>query len=407
MNIISAPTSAHQDEFFALRCDNVPLSGVKIVFETTTAGDVAVEPNLLRPHLAFAATLPSSVPVGNHRVRLQAGTSSSNSVPVTVAGPPAGASTTIINPGEAKPAPYTIAFIANPAVKTLAGAFVADPILASRATFNNTVSFCLRCLFSFRDDLLYANGIDRRMRIVAIFDPGAGPSAANALAEEYSGIAELMAPRRDEIAAFLGARGVKADVAFALHDFAARPRAAAHYTSDDFTRGTVPAVYDGTTIHHGLHTLKPGTIAMWAWEGVPASGPAIRRGITPFHEFGHAASSFGAGLVTDLYNDDLASNGEILINKKRKPPGPPAIPMDFAIYTARTHRSDQNPQGIIPFAANGPEDRRLWSSYRPEKGDSQPVAMDNYWHAAAPEECIHDELTRAFLADRIRTKLER
>jgi hypothetical protein len=57
----------------------------------------------------------------------------------------------VIRTGNAgKPDPYTIVFVANPAIEAPAGtgSFVVDPICASKADFDAAVTHAVDCLFA-------------------------------------------------------------------------------------------------------------------------------------------------------------------------------------------------------------------------------------------------------------------
>jgi hypothetical protein len=131
--------------------------------------------------------------------------------------------------------------------------------------------------------------------------------------------------------------------------------------------------------------LIPGTVALHTTSS----------SLTPLHEFGHAASSYSNGSVTDLYVDSPPA----LNNKRGRP-----IPGSFANYAGSALASDSARDGIGYPAS--------WQSYHCELHDAAlPAVMDDYWLASTgaggPEACQHDKITRAFLRDRILAKMSR
>ena len=89
---------------------------LQLLFETAV-GTVTVTPNVVRPQLGFVARLPTSVPTGNHWLRLQYGGTTTERIPVQVtAGPPY--TVRVLYSGKPKPSPYTIVFVANPAIES-------------------------------------------------------------------------------------------------------------------------------------------------------------------------------------------------------------------------------------------------------------------------------------------------
>jgi hypothetical protein len=112
------------------------------------------------------------------------------------------------------------------------------------------------------------------------------------------------------------------------------------------------------------------------------------------HEFGHAASSFTDGFVTDQYVDSPPN-----FNVKKGRP----IPALFGSLDATNYNADSDRDGL-GYPAE-------WTSFHPALTDpAVPSLMDNYWMAAAPhvpESCVFDTITRQFLRDRLMAKLSR
>ena len=173
---------AIHNDFYSISGTGIP-SDVEVVFESS-AVTVAVTPDVVRPHLVFVAELPAAVPVGRNTVRLQAPGWSSNAVPIEVLGGPRTTVRTLYS-GAPKTAPYTIAFVANPAIETEAGgSFSADPVLANRAGFHAAVRYSLRNLLTETEDLLRQANLDSNIRLISIFDETVATNDANAMAHE-------------------------------------------------------------------------------------------------------------------------------------------------------------------------------------------------------------------------------
>jgi hypothetical protein len=378
---------AIHNDFYSISGTGIP-GDVEVVFESS-AVTVAVTPDVVRPHLVFVAELPAAVPVGRNTVRLQAPAWSSNAVPIEVLGGPRATVRTLYS-GAPKTAPYTIAFVANPAIETEAGSsFSADPVLANRAGFHAAVRYSLRNLLTETEDLLRQANLDSNIRLISIFDETVATNDANALAHELS--PNLMETRRDKLNAFLSRYSQKADMVFVIHGSTTHDRATAWYTTDDEARPGVAFTYDGISRTHRHFASIPGSAAL------PIS--VNQTGLTAIHEFGHAGSDFNTGRVGDLYVD----GGTIgfVVNKKARASSTDPIPANFATYNGTTYISDLNRDGIgYPGT---------WTSYHPELIDhTRPNMMDNYWNAFDdPLRCRLDRLTYNWFSDRLRAKIFR
>jgi hypothetical protein len=383
---ISPLGPAVRGDFYGISGNAIP-ADASMVFETPTT-TVTVTPELRRPHWVFISDLPAAVPLGRLTVRLQAVGWTSDAVPIDVT---AGARSRVrtIYSGAPKADPYTIAFVANPGIEAETGGTVsADPVLTNRAGYHAALSQCLRNFLTVTEDLLRRSDRDRGIRIVSIFDETRTAVTATSLAHEVA--PNIMETRRDRLKSFLAGYGVTADVVFVLHGSTTHDRASAWFTTDDAARAGVSVTFDGTTRTHGRFASIPGSAA------VPISFDTT--GLTPLHEFGHAASDFGNGMVIDLYVDGTRTG--FVVNKKMRALATDAIPTNFATYAGTTVTSDQARDGVgYPST---------WTSYHPQLIDAtRPNLMDNYWLAAQPQQCRLDNLTNNFMNDRLSAKLGR
>jgi hypothetical protein len=379
------PARPVRGDFFTVSGSQIPIDAV-MVFDSPTA-TATLTPDVRRPDWVFVAQLPTAIPTGRQTVRLRSASTSwtSDSVPIDVSAGPASFVRRLYT-GAPKHAPYTIAFVANPTIRTNPGALVADPVTANRPSFHAAVSFALDNMLNSTEDVLRANSLDRQIQFLTVFDGTLAVGDANALVQEDS--TNIIGPRRDKTRGFLGGYQVTADVAFAMCGSTTHTRSSAWFTSDDTTRGTVSFTYDGTTYSHGLFAGIPGSVAL----------ATTAAGLTPFHEFGHASAIFDDGKIDDLYVDGLRAGLEI--NKKARALATNPIPTNFATSAGTTYTSDQNRDGIGYPAT--------WTSYHPALQDAtRPNMMDNFWNAADPRRCRLDGLTYAWLSSRLRAKANR
>lgn len=356
-----------------------------LVFEMGGAS-VTVTPDMVRPHLVLVGGLPANIPVGRNQLSVRSAAGTTSTVPVDVS---AGPLTTVrvLHPGAPKAAPYTIVFVANPAIRSETGTIASDPVLTNRPTYQGGVVYCVQNLFMQVEDVLAAQGVDALFRIVSIFDPTVSASADTALVQEDA--PDIMETRRAVLAPFLARYGENADVVIALHGSTTHTRASAWFTSDDPARPSTAFTYDGAAHVHGHFNTVPGSAA------IPAS---VSTGLTPLHEFGHAASDFTNGMIVDLYVD--GGPGGFQVNKKFRALSTDPIPNNFANYNGTGYTSDLN-RDALGYPAG-------WVSYHPVLIDpTRPDVMDNYWLTANPLLCRHDRLDYDFLRDRIGAKASR
>jgi hypothetical protein len=373
-------------DFYSVAGANIP-AGAQLVF-VSGAVTVTVTPEILRPQFVFVSALPAAVPIGRCMLHLEAPGWTTASVPVdVVSGQPL--TSRVLYSGFSETSPYNIVFVANPAFLNADGSTVADPVLTNRAGFQDTIRYCLECLLTIDEDALRVNNMDARIRLVAIFDPTQGTSAANTLAQGDS--PNICEPRRNLVSAFAGTYLETPDILYVIVGGTTYDRASAWFTTDNTASGSTTFTYDGTT-HTTYQTAStPGTIAL------PTD--ADQTGPTPLHEFGHAASDFNDGRVIDLYVDGVPS-GTLVINKKARAQSTDAIPTNFATYQAVTYKSDQNRDGL-GYPSN-------WTSYQPELADAtRPNLMDNYWLTPDHKKCRLDKLTHQWFIDRLTTKINR
>ncbi|HEY0458609.1 MAG TPA: hypothetical protein VGC97_05605, partial [Pyrinomonadaceae bacterium] len=331
MNITPVGPPIHQD-FFTVSgggfTDNA------ILEFNTTVGIIRVKPDYISPHLALVERLPVNIPTGNATLQMTApGVPSSNSVAITVAAAPA-QTVRMLQAGDTKERPYTIVFVANPAIEAVAGgSFSADPILTNRSGFHRVVGHSFHNIFNVAEDLFKQNNFDSRVRVYAVFDPTRPVNAQNALAHEI--LPNLMETRRTVLRPFLSTFGITADMVFVVHGSTQFNRATAWFTSDDAALGGTAYTFDGTNRTHGHFPRIPGSAA------IPVS--VDMSGLTVIHEFGHAASDFNNGRVTDLYDD--GNGGGFFVNKKFRAAVGNPVPGSFAGYNGTNFNSELNRDG--------------------------------------------------------------
>lgn len=377
------------DDLYTVAGTDIPPDAVMEF--TTAVGVVSVTPDFIRPHLALVERLPASVTPGPATLRMTSpSTPASNSLAVTVT---AGAAQAVrlLQAGEAKLRPYTIVFVANPGIESATGAtFHPDPILTNRQGFQAIVRHCFQNLFLVTEEFLRRDNIDARLRLLSIFDPTRPADTANSLAHEVPA-SNIMETRRAVLPSFLTRFGLVADIVFVIHGSVTHTRASAWPTSDDPALGGTPYTYDGVARRHGHFPRIPGSAA------IPVS--VDTSGLTVLHEFGHAASDFNNGKVTDLYVDSGDGTGFLVNQKFRVAAGDP-VPANFATYAGTNFAADPVRDGL-GYPAN-------WRSYHPELiDDTRPNLMDNYWMADDPQFCRLDRLTFNWFRDRLDAKLGR
>lgn len=383
----------------AVRGDCYALSGkdfdpdLKVVFENDHLS-VAVTPDIVRPHWLLIETLPHDVPLGPVRVHLRGplrfqGISfrqwTTQRVPIFVSsGPPAVRRT--LYSGRAATMPYTIAFAASPAIE-IAGASRANEIMVNRATFRRAVRRSLTQMLTLEENLLRADGIERDLRLVAIFDTL--PSRTLQRNALVSGAAEKVKPMAARQQAFVSGYWEEADVIFAVSSDATYWRSTALPTVDREDGNGVDFTFDGTTHTHYRHCSQPGTVALEANLQV----------MTAVHEFLHAASSTTQGRVRDLYEDgsELSS---LVVNKKFRTKASDPVPSQFGQLDGVTYSADPTRDGLGYEAT--------WRSYHPQlRNAAAPNLMDDYREATDPEECQLDRLTFEWYRARLKAKARR
>jgi hypothetical protein len=385
MNISPVGPAIHND-FYSVTGSNIP-QGVEVVFESVSLL-IAVTPDLWRPHWVLIEQLPTSVPEGPCHVFLRAGAWRSEAVPVMVSsGAPL--TTRTLYSGRLTTEPYTLVFAASPGIEAETGGTVAaDPVLTDRASFHDTVGHCIENLLTVTESLLRTESLESSVRFVAIFDTSQTATAPNALVRRVA--PNILEPMRTRLNAFVGRYWENPDIVFCISGSTTHTRASAWFTTDDATRIGPTFTYDGTTRIHRRYTDIPGSAAL--------STSMNTTGLTAIHEFGHAASDFGNGMVIDLYVDGTRSG--FVVNKKVRGAATAAVPANFGTYDGSNYLSDQSRDGIgYPST---------WTSYHPALQDAtRPNLMDNYWLAADPQRCRLDRLTFAWFRDRLRAKILR
>ena len=295
----------------------------------------------------------------------------------------------VLNAGDTtKSNPFTICIIANPALEApwQTGQFIIDPIMSNQTAFDGCATYIQNVLFgnlpNQREQFLADPSIASKIRVVSLFVTGLAAQDTNSLVAQDMD-SNLLIARRIQFQPFLKRYGLKADVAYAVSASQTHTRASAWYTSDDDAQPGVGFTLDGVALTHRYYCVIPGTVAIHV----------TANSMTALHEFGHALSSYSNGMVVDLYVDSSAA-----LNCKVGRP----IPTQFANYDGTILASDalRDTLGYPPG----------WSSYHCELNDAAfPALMDDYWLAPdkIPEHSQHDKITRQFLTDRVRAKINR
>jgi hypothetical protein len=386
--LITAVGDAIHDDFYSV--EGAGLTDDVVLEFGTPLGVVVVIPQFIRPHLALVDRLPSSIPVGTADLRLVSSSgSASNVLSITVSGGSPQA-VRLLQAGEAKSQPYTIAFVGNPGIEAAVGAtFSADHVLMNRHGYQSVVAYCFRNLFGGAEDLFQKHTIESRIRLISIFDPTRLADPTTSLAHEIPQ-SDVMETRRSVLVPFLAAYGITADVVFVIHGSTTHHRASAWFTTDDTSLAGTPYTLDGPRIHSHFPRI-PGSAAI----------PVVvdRTGLTIIHEFGHAASDFKNGKIIDLYNDRGDGTG-FVINKRFRAAAGTAIPQRFASYNG-VHFDADSARDSLGYPGN-------WRSYQAAAIDpNRPNLMDDYWQNSDPQLCRFDQFTYRWLQDRLHAKLSR
>lgn len=371
--------------------------GAEVVFESPDGRLLdRLPPDLLRPHWLLLKMLPTSIPLGRSEVFVDgAGGWKSSRIQVQVS-PVSPSPTRVLCPGPPAAHPFTIAFVANPAIKNTRGEIVRDPVLAQLPRLFETIVGSLRTLLTLDEDLLRCGGLETLIRFVVVLDPDAPVTDANALAEEYTQF-PVMTPRRRATADFLNHYQVAADVVFVVHGSPTHQMASSQFTTDDRSNKQVEYTYDGRKRVHGLFPAVPG--------GVALSIDLDHALPIALHEFAHAASECDTGRLIDAYVDE-GDYPEIIVNKKyRKKKGDP-VPPHFCTYGPESgppecYQSAMG-RGYLEYPPS-------WTSYHPEPLDPrEPNLLDDYRLARVNSaRCRFDRLTYDWLRYRLWAKANR
>lgn len=336
---------------------------------------VEIEPVIARPHLVVIDELPAEVPTGANMVQVVGEGYASDQAPLAVIDGPS-PKVRVIHAGPPSDHPYTIALVASPAILQFDGALRPDTIASDPVLFRDMVAMCLRQLFTLEEGLLRHEGVDRRMRIVAVRDPASDVSGQTALVEEL----DKLVPRLDQIMSYLSGFGVRADIGIALSS--TYRSASAILTLDDNTSPGEPYVLDTfTSVHYEL-AAAPGVMAV-------SRSSLGQDDATVLHEFGHAASPWGFAECVDLYVDDTGHYYPI--NKHFRANADDSIPATFSTMDDVTWFSDLN----FDYPAD-------WTSYHPKRRSAVPNIM-----YSDGKDNLFDWITYAFLANRLRAKTNR
>jgi hypothetical protein len=382
---ISPIGPARHNDFFAVSGQNFPANS-RLEFESA-ASVVTVFPDVARPHWLLVAELPAAVALGRNQLRVSAPGWTSTAIPIEVSNRPR-LRVRALYSGEPKANPYSIVFVANPAIEAESGGGVTpDGVLTDRAGYHAAVAACLEILLTKTEDVLRQSGRDAQLRIVSVFDETRAAATATALAHEIA--PNIMETRRDRLNAFLSGYRLSSDVVYVIHGSTTHDRSSGWFTTDAGGASTA-FTFDGVNRVHGHTASIPGSVA------IPTSFDTTS--MTPIHEFGHAAADFNNGRVIDLYVDGGISG--FVINKKTRASAADPVPANFANYKGSNFASDAG-RDALGYPAT-------WMSYHPELLDNtRPNLMDNYKLAANPQQCRFDRLTYAWLSDRLGAKLRR
>ncbi len=211
MHIIATGPVIHGD-FFSVEGSDI--RGDSAIEFATAFGVFQVTPRFVSTHLAFAESLPASIPAGPATLRLSSASrpaSNNISVMVMAAAPPC---VRVLQSGGSVARPYVIAIVANPVIEAPDGTLRADPVLRNRPGYHSVISHALHNLFKDAGALPCQN--NSHVRIVSIFPPAMPLVSANALAHEIPD-GNTMETRPAVIPAFLANYQVQADMVFVVH----------------------------------------------------------------------------------------------------------------------------------------------------------------------------------------------
>lgn len=295
----------------------------------------------------------------------------------------------VLSPGRKTVWPFTLAVVANPAIKTENGGIVADSPTKNPVAFRDAVVAVLRQLLTIDEDLLRRDGLETLLRFVGTCDSRAQPNERNALCEEYGGY-PIMLPRRRAARDFLKRRGVRADVIFVIHGSPTHALASAPLTTDDRSAAGTTYTYEAKEWVHYHFPRIPGAVALHI--------DFDRTHPIALHEFAHAVSSDTNGKLIDAYVEGQPSG--FLVNKRYRATANGPIPRRFCSYNVEVYGSDPNRDSL-----KYPPD---WKSYHPAPQDpTRPNLMDDYRLTADPLKCRFDRLTYQWLRDRLWAKARR
>jgi hypothetical protein len=308
---------------------------------------VGVQPTIAQAHLLVIDALPAELPLGSNILRVVGRGFSSDRVPVAVIEGPA-PRVRGVHAGPPTARPYTVAIVASPAVLQFDGTLRADTIATDPVLFNDMAAMSLRQLSTLPEDLLRADDLDRRMRIVTARNPGS-PADRIALVEETP--LAVLAPRLRQISDHLGGFGVHADVAIALSG-SLYPTASAIPTLDDSESPDQAYALDELELVRRESAAALGCMVMPRSKVLEDDAPML-------HEFGHAASPQGFAMCTDLHVETLRLSEIYAINRKFRAQAGDPIPRDFGTLDGIGYASDLNRPGSYPAG---------WASYHPGAG---------------------------------------
>lgn len=372
----------HED-FFAVAGRDFP-SDARLVFDSDAA-TVTVTPDLVRPHMLFVASLPTSIPLGTNLLTVTSSAGVSKSFDVEVSDEPRYLKRVFCS-GAPKQYPFALAIVANGAIDRDGSLdLYADPVLGNRAGYHAIVDYAMGNLFAVQEDFLRRDDRDAEMRTFSIFDAELATVEANTLCEEDPD-STVMFAKRERVKPFLANYGELADLCIAFHNSATNGLGSANRCLDDYTRGSAEAfAFDGTVYDHWPFRAETGSTA------ISVNNRTSK--MTAIHEIGHCFSEDNNGRVRDLYNNSTYS--ELTVNKRWRGASTDPIPADFASYRGAVFNSDPTRDGLGYGSG--------WVTYHCQlRNATVPNLMDAY----SPTSCL-DTVTYAWYADRIRVILDR
>ena len=350
--------------------------GCRVVVAPSGAAAVRLRPRTVLPHLLLVAQLPATVPLGAADIAVDRpdGTRT-ESVNINVQA--AAADRVLWTGSTTSVPPYTLLFLANPAVERRNGTVVRDPIQTARPAYHRAVADAIGHLFGGSESLLLPYAAD--IWIVSRFAP-APVAAASALVSQHPGGEAWSEEAR--VAAHLATIGQTVDHCFVVFRSTTHSRDTTTAAQENPHSGGRTYTFDARTGHHLRVSSVPGTTAL--------STPTDP--VTALHEFLH-----GMEELIDLYVDTAPAAAAT--NRKRRASAHVARPAAYATLDGIPYRTDPARDGL---------GYGRWLSYHAELVDRRrPNVMDDYFRADTALRCRLDLLSLRLARDRLEIKLRR